>query len=66
MLPVMSSAPNGRLRARSAYSLRGLSPGETRGHINVSLDERCAVTDKPLISLIYSIYVHLQAAEKAS
>lgn len=29
MLPVMSSAPSGRLRALSAYSLRGLSPGQT-------------------------------------
>lgn len=28
MLPVMSSAPRGRLRALSAYSLRGRSPGE--------------------------------------
>lgn len=31
MLPVMSSAPSGRLRALSAYSLRGRSPGETNG-----------------------------------
>lgn len=29
MLPVMSSAPSGRLRALSAYSLRGLSPDWT-------------------------------------
>lgn len=29
MFPVMSSAPSGRLRALSAYSLRGLSPGDT-------------------------------------
>lgn len=29
MLPVMSSAPSGRLRALSAYSFRGLSPDHT-------------------------------------
>lgn len=36
MLPVMSSAPSGRLRALSAYSLRGLSPVSQKHTLNSS------------------------------